>query len=441
MRGETEGRMRREVLLALLLATVMTAGCSRFRARDHSEAGQTEELRIPVALAEAEVATMAERITVTGTIRAERDADITSEANAKVLEVMVREGDAVRQGQVLIRLDSTQADSNVRQARAGREASAAHLAAARSRLQILEQGAREEERAIARSRLEQAQAALNTAEADLDRFRGLFAQGAVSKQQLDGAQMAYDTARTNRDSARQTLDLTEKGARPEEIDAARKEVQAAAAALEQAEAALASANEMLSYTVIRSPFSGVVYQRNVDPGEIASTMGGTPLLRLADLSSVYYEASVPERAALKVTAGQRVDVTVQGNGDRLVVGKVERLVPVADPMSRDFLLRISIMDSTGLIKPGIFARGAVVVRERPDAVVIPKAALVEREGKPVVFVVDGDRAEARPVVLGLSDSARAEVVRGVDAGERVVVAGAEGLQDGGAVQVRSGGGE
>ena len=70
MRGETEGRMKREVLLALLLAIIMTAGCSRFRERDHGEASRTEELRIPVALAEAEVATMADRITVTGTIRA-----------------------------------------------------------------------------------------------------------------------------------------------------------------------------------------------------------------------------------------------------------------------------------------------------------------------------------------------------------------------------------
>jgi membrane fusion protein (multidrug efflux system)/multidrug efflux system membrane fusion protein len=198
---------------------------------------------------------------------------------------------------------------------------------------------------------------------------------------------------------------------------------------------------MVGYTVIRSPFAGVVYQRSVDSGEIASTMGGTPLLRLADLSSVYYEATVPERAALKVTAGQRVDVTVQGDGDRVVVGKVERLVPIADPMSRDFLLRISIVDPSDVIKPGIFARGAVVVQERRDVVVIPKAAIVQREGNQVVFIVDGERAEARTLVLGLTDSTRAEVIRGVDAGEKVVVVGAEGLQDGAVVQVRSGGGE
>jgi len=433
--------MRRALALALLLLAVAASGCGRSGGKGGTETDQAEEPRIPVAVTEAEVATMADHVTVTGTIRAQHQADISPQLSARVVEVTVREGDAVRQGQILIKLDPTQAESTVLQARAGRDAAAAHLSAARSRLQILEQGAREEERAIARSRLEQAEAALRTAEADRDRLRGLFDQGAVSKQQLDAAQMGYDTARTNHDSARQALDLTEKGARPEEIDAARKDVQAGAAALAQMEAALAAANEMLSYTVVRSPFNGVVYQRSVDPGEIVSTMGGPPLLRLADLSSVYYEATVPERAALKVEAGQRVDVVVQGNGDRAVDGSVERLVPVADPMSRDFLVRISIANGTAATKPGMFARGAVIVHEKTDVVVIPKAAIIEREGKPVVFVVEDDTVQSRHVVVGLTDRTHAEIVGGVDAWEKVVVAGAEGLRDGSLVQVRETGGQ
>ncbi|UCC67478.1 MAG: efflux RND transporter periplasmic adaptor subunit [Armatimonadota bacterium] len=433
--------MRQSLALALLLMTAVTSGCTRFGEKDAGQTNQAEEIPVPVAVTEAEVATVADHVTVTGTIRAHREADVAAQIAAKVLDVPVREGDAVREGQVLITLDRVQAESSARQARAGAEAARARLDAARSRLQILEQGARPEERAIARSRLEQAEAALQTAEADLARLRGLFAQGAVSKQQLDSAQMAYDTARTNRDSARQSLDLIEKGARPEEVDAARKDVQAAAAGLDQAQAALASAEQMLSYTVIRSPLTGVVYERNVHPGEITSTMGGAPLLRLADFSSVYYEATVPERVALKVKSGQRVDVTVQGNGDRAVLAEVERLVPIADPASRDFLVRISIVDDAGLTRPGMFARGAVVVQEKPDVVVIPKTAVFQREGRPVVFVVEEDRVEARPVTVGMMDRTRAEIISGVEAREKVVVSGAEGLQDGSAVQVRGGEGD
>ncbi len=433
--------MPRILAFMLLAALAANTGCSRFAGKDRADTGEPEEVRIPVAVADAEVATMAERVTVTGTIRADRQADVSAQISARVLEVKVREGDAVRQGQVLIRLDPKQAQAQVAQASAGAEAARARLAAARARLDILEKGAREEERAIARSRLEQAQAALRTAEADLERLRGLFQQGAVSRQQLDAAQMAYDTARTNRDAARQSLDLIEKGARPEEIDAARKEAQAAQATVVQAEAALAIAQEMLSYATIRSPLTGVVYHRGVHQGEITTTMGGPPLLRLADIAAIYYEATVPERAALRVEAGQRVEVTIQGDGDRLVPGTVERVVPVADPMSRDFLVRITIDGDAALPKPGMFARGAIIVSERPDVVVVPKTAIVQREGKPVVFVIADDTAEARPVIVGITDRTRAEIVGGIEPWEKVVVSGAESLQHGSAVQVRALGGD
>jgi len=396
---------------------------------------------VPVVVAAAEQGTMAQTLTVTGTIRAGREADVGAQISARVVEVKVREGDSVTAGQVLVTLDAAQAKSQVRQARAGAEAAAARLEAAKRRLEVLEEGARPEEKAIARSRLEQAESALRTAEADLKRLRGLYEEGAISKQQLDGAQTEYDTARTNRDSARQSLELMEKGARPEEIEAGRKDVEAAAAGLDQARGMLAEAEERLGYTVIRSPLTGVVYERHVEPGEITSTGGGDPLLRLADLSTVYYEAMVPERVALRVKPGQRVEVVVQGNGDRSVEGEVERLVPVANPNSRDFLMRINLVEAAGVTKPGMFARGAVIVEESAGVVVVPKDALVERGGKLLAFVVAEGRAEQRKVGAGISDAERVEIVSGITAGEQVVVIGAQGLQDGDPVQVKENGGQ
>jgi len=423
-----------------LAALTLSAGCMRHAKRANAGAANADQPGVPVEVSPARLETMADRVTVTGTIRALKQADVAAQISGRVTSVLVREGDTVREGQTLVTLDRAQAESQARQARAAVEAARAALAAAQSQLKIVQEGARAEERAIARSRLEQAEAALRTSQADLERLKGLFAQGAVSRQQLDAAQMTYDTARTNRDSARQSLELIEKGARPEELEASRKQAEAAAANLKQAQAALASAEEMLGYTVIRAPISGVVYERNVDPGEIASTMGGAPLLRIADYSAVYYEATVPERVALRVRPGQRVEVTVQADGQAPLAGTVERVVPVANPSSREFLLRITLADAAGVTKPGMFARGLVVVQERPDAVVIPKEAVVEREGRSVVFVVSGGKAEMRPVKVGLSDETRSEIVSGLRAGESVVVVGAQGLQDGDRVQVRDPGG-
>lgn len=426
--------MRRFIALPLVVAAALMIGCAG--RGDKTNQSGSDDRGVPVAVAPVERATMVQAVPVTGTLKALREAAVTAQVSARVVEVRVREGDTVSKGQVLATLDRTELTTQADQNRAAVEAAEAHLQAARKRLQVLEMGARSEEREIARSRLEQAEAALRQAEADLARMRRLFDQGGIAKQQLDGAQTAYDTARTNRDAARQTLELTEKGPRPEEIEAARQEVKAAAAGLEQAGAALARAQEMLGYTVIRSPLSGVVYERHIEPGEIVSTMGGPPLLRIADLSSVYYEATVPERLAPQVHAGQRAQVMVHWDGERAFQGKVELLVPVADPESRNFLARVAIEKAAGITMPGVYASGSIVVQERADALTVPKDAIVERSGRSLVFVITGDKAEEREVKIGLTERTRAEILSGVQAGERVVVEGAQGMKNGDQVLVQ-----
>ncbi len=423
--------------VALLLFTALLGGCGRGQKPE----AKIEEKGVPVEVSPAQQGTMTETVTVTGTIRADRESSVTAQTSGRVLEVRVREGDTVSAGQVLIKLDPAESQSQVRQAQAGAEGAQARLEAAQRRMEIVVKGARQEERAIARNQIDQAESALRTADADLKRLTGLYAQGAISKQQLDGAQMAYDTTKAQRDSARKSLELMEQGARPEEIDAARKDVEAAAAGLRQASGMLAEAQERLSYTVIQSPINGMVFERNVEPGEIVG-QGGSPLLRVADPSSVYYEATVPERVALRVKAGQRVEVMVQGDGERPVRGRVERLVTVANPNSRDFLVRIGITGGDAArTKPGVFARGAVVVQESQGAVIVPKDAVVERAGKPCVFVVEGGKAQQREVSVGITNNEQMEILSGVKPGESVVVIGAQGLQDGDAVQVKTSGGQ
>ncbi len=422
--------MRRVVILLLILMAA-AAGCGQ--KKDQNKA---QERGIPVGVAVVERATLVDAVPVTGTLKALNEAAVTPQVTARVMEVKAREGDAVAKGQVLVTLDQTDLLAQVKQGCAAVCVSKAQLAAARKRLEIVEQGARSEERQIARSRLEQAEAGLRQAEADLERMRVLYQQGGVAKQQLDAAETAYDVARTNRDSARQSLDLIEKGARPEEIEAARQEVEGAAAGLRASQAALSRAQEQLGYTTIRSPLSGVVYERRIEPGEITSTMGGDPLLRVADLNSVYFEATVPERLAPQVHPGQRVTVTIHSDGEQSLEGTVKLLVPVADPGSRNFLARITIPKAPGVSRPGTYASGSIVLEERRDAVVAPKDAIVERGSLTLVYVVKGNQVEERQVSIGLTDKTRAQILSGVKAGEVVVVEGAQGVKNGDQVTVQ-----
>ncbi len=424
--------MRRALLLAALTAVAVSCGCGG-RARKQEE---TKERGIPVSAAPVGRGTMVDAIPVTGTLKASRQADIRAEVTARVKAVHVQEGDAVAKGQILVELEQENFLAQVQQARAALAAAKAQLAAARQQLEILEQGARPEEREIAKARVEQAEASLRKAKADRDRMRRLYRGGGVAKQQLDDAETAYKVARTDLESARQSLELTEKGPRPEEIEASRQQVEAAAAGVHSSRAALARAEETLGYTVIRSPLDGVVYRRNVEPGEIASAMGGDPLLRIADPTSVYYEAGVPERVAPRVHPGQRVRVTIHVNGGQSLEGRVISVVPVADPASRKFVARIALPRGANAARPGGYASAEIIAQEHKDVLVVPKDAVVERNGKTLVFVVEDGKAVQREVRLGLSDKTRAEVLSGVKEGEKIIVEGAQGVKDGDPVIVQ-----
>jgi len=434
----TSAWMKRAMLLSLVLGMAVAAGCARGKKPD-AKANPQHEVGIPVQAAPAELGRMAEEVPVTGTINALRKADVTAQISGRVVEAAVQEGEPVKAGQVVVRLDRTGLQSQVSQARAGVAAAQARLGAAKKRAEVVELGARPEELAMAESRLEQAEAALKQANSDKDRMVKLYAQGAVSKQQLDAADTAYDTARTNRDSARDSLRLTRKGARQEEVDAARKDVQAAQAGLVQAQGMLAQMEEMLSHSVIAAPLTGIVYDRNVEPGEVVSP-GGTPLLRVADLGSVYLEATVPERLAHQVKAGQPVSISLRTAGGGTLEGRVQRLVPVADPQSRDFSVRVTFPNSASGLRPGTFAQAKILVTEHDGVVVIPKDALVNRGGKYAVFLVQAGKAVERPVEVGLTDRTRAEISSGLSSGEPVVVVGAQTLKNGDSVKVGKSGG-
>ena len=117
-------------------------------------------------------------------------------------------------------------------------------------------------------------------------------------------------------------------------------------------------------------------------------------------------------------------------------GKVESLVPVADPASRKFVARIAIPSGANAARPGGYASGRIITQEHKDVLVVPKDAIVERDGKTLVFVVEEAKAVQREVVLGLSDETRAEVVSGVKEGEKIIVEGAQGVKDGDPVIVQ-----
>ncbi len=412
------------VILGLLGGTMaIRAVAVRATNPAHVKAGPAATTQAPAAVAVTAAARgdFVTRVIASGTVTSIREAKIGSKASGRVAAVFVEEGRRVAAGQPLMRLDTSELEANEAQARAD-------VAAARARLAVLLAGARPEERRQTADSEAQAQWALRLAQQKVERMRALHRQGAVATQDLDTAEAEFARAQMGYDWARQASRLVEAGARSEDIQAAR-------AQLAQAEALRAAAQVRVQDSTVVAPFAGTITKRNVEPGETV-TAQSSESFRLAQIDDVFVELSVPERSRSAVRAGQQALVQVDGLAAP-VEGRVEEIRPAATGSSRMFGVKVRVSNRQGILRPGMFAKGAIVVEVRSGVVQIPERAVVLTSNGPVVFVIQGGAAVRREVTLGQHDLGRVEVTSGIADGERVVVEGQEGLTDHQAVAVHA----
>jgi HlyD family secretion protein len=286
-------------------------------------------------------------VEATGTIEV-RELDVAPLLAARVLEMRVDEGDAVRRGDTLALLtqSTTRADIAHQEARLG---------AAQAILREALAGAqrREIERAEAELRMRDAEA--GRAARDLERIRPLAAQGAMSPQALDEAEAAAATAAARRDAAVETLQLLRDGTRPERVQAARAEVASARASLS---ASRAVADDM----VLLAPVDGLVLSRNAEPGERLAA--GESALTLGETARPWVRVFVPTASLPRVRNGQAATARLDGFPDRPIPGRVIAIDPDAEFTPRVamtereradlvFGVKVALEDTAGLVRPGL----------------------------------------------------------------------------------------
>jgi RND family efflux transporter MFP subunit len=254
------------------------------------------------------------------------------------------------------------------------------------------------------ARLAQAEAGLAAARANernaqlmKERMERLHGRQAASQKNLDDALAAYD---------------------------------AAAANARAAEEGVAAARMYVSYAEVRSPFDGVVVQKLIEAGDMASP--GRPLFVIEDISTVKIEAQVSETAIEGLEIGQTVEVEVAG--ERLQ-GELAEILPAVDPRSRTFTVRILLDNAQRRLRSGMFARLNLGGPER-QAVSLPETAIIRRGPLSGVYVIGDDgTARLRWITLGRSRDGRVEVLTGLQVGERIVIGPASALRDGSRVEV------
>jgi membrane fusion protein (multidrug efflux system) len=203
--------------------------------------------------------------------------------------------------------------------------------------------------------------------------------------------------------------------------------------LDQSRLNLERARLRLSYATVRAPFDGVVTTRDSQVGARVGT--GTKLFSLIKLDEIVARVFVPARYLPAVADGQPAIVTSEFMPGRTFSGWVKRISPIVDPKSGTFRVTVGVRgDNPTELPPGLFVNVRIVTETRPDAVLIPKRAVVYEAGERYAFVVVDGVAEKRRLVAGYEDPDAVEALSGFEPGTRVIVLGHNGLKDGAKVR-------
>jgi RND family efflux transporter MFP subunit len=334
-----------------------------------------------------------------GYVTARRQATVSAKITGKIADVLIEEGQRVKEGAVLARLDDTEA-------RAQLTLSRAQLAAARS-----QEG--------------EIRALLAQAERDFTRQQELAARQLVAAQALDAALAQRDMLRARLANNVEQVRVAGENVRVAEVQ--------------------------LDNTVIRAPFSGVVVAKSAQPGEMISPIsagGGftrTGIGTIVDMDSLEIQVDVNESFINRVTAEQPVEATLNAYPDWKIPGSVIAIIPTADRSKATVKVRIALKSKDPRIVPDMGIRVAFLTTQPAagtpppvPAVLVPVDAVRGEGTSAAVFVHAGDRVERRAVTLGQAIGTEREVVSGLKAGERVVVAPPPTLKDGDAVRVAEG---
>jgi membrane fusion protein, multidrug efflux system len=247
-------------------------------------------------------------------------------------------------------------------------------------------------------------------------------------------QAAYDVARRN---VERLQSLNGAGAVSDrDLENARSAASAAQAQVADARSRLAGAQKQVSYTMVRSPIAGVVSDRPVNAGDVVQP--GAALYTVVDPRSMQLEASVPAEMVGQVQVGSTVQFTVTGYAGRTFTGRVQRVNPAADPVTRQVQVYVSIPNSEGRLVGGLFAQGRVLSQARAG-LSVPFNAVDQKGVEPTVMRVRGGKVEKVAVKLGVRDEQgeRVEVTQGLAAGDTILVGAATGITPGTPVRVGS----
>lgn len=388
--------------IMLLAVVLVVAGCG-------SETGPgegTETRAIPVQVEEVTRGSVTVYDTVTGSLSPALEVAVVPKTGGTVQGIMVKVGEQVQKGQLLVQLDTKDIEAQVRQAEAALEA--AQTAYRNAEAQIP-------------NALKIAQANYEAAKKAYERMEYLYREGGISEQQWESAKTQLEVAEAQLADAQN----------------AHLQLETLKAQIKQAEAAYDAAKTALDNASITAPVSGVVTAVHIDVGQMVGQT--TPVVTIAQLDPMYAEFTLTESQVGKLAVGDKVQVKVSAAGEEPFEGTVTEVPPSADPYTRGYKVKVEIPNEGGLLKGGMTAQIGLALESVSDAIVVPVNSVVTKSNQQYIYILEGNnKVRQCPVEILLQNDQVAAVAGEVKAGDKIVVSGQHLLQDGSLVKVVAG---
>ena len=426
------------------LSVLLASGCgSNANSATTVNANNQPEI-IDVTTAQAVIQPIPSYIEATGNLISDAQTDVAPAVGGKIVEVNFDIGSYVQTGDVLVRLDSRDANIRLEQAKAQVE----------QQRQAVQQAEANVQQAIANLRQTQARlgvkdgeifqikdfsqvktftAQLELAEKELRRTERLLESGDVSKSSYDQRKSQRDALIGNLDEARSNAAVAIRAINTAQaaVDTARASVKGAQAAVTTSQTQVDQAQKAITDTVVRAPISGFVSERIADLGEFVTP--NTPNSKVATIvrtSTLRMKIDVPEQSIGKVATGQGISLQTTAYPDRNFAGTVVRISPSLNTSARTLAVEAEVQNIDGLLKPGQFATVRITQSKPEPAVMIPAKAVRTVGNTNSVFIVKDGAAREQFVQLGLLENDMIQVKQGVIEGEAVATSNLNVLSDG-----------
>ncbi|WP_425059336.1 Efflux pump periplasmic linker BepF [Sporomusa carbonis] len=320
-----------------------------------------------VTVENAQMVNKVPKLSLTGSVEGETSAIISAKIAGRIEQILVEDGQPVSAGQPLVRLESVELANAVRSSS---------------------------------DAVQRAMANYENVEADYRRYQALYAQNAISKQTLDGAETKLKVAQAD---------------------------------LSTAKAALSTAEQQYDYSVVTAPVSGVVANRAAVIGQVVAA--GGPLMSVESIGEVYAVVNIEQKDLGVVKPGMAAEITVDAYPDKVFAGTIEIMNPAAAVANRMYRTKIKIDNRENLLKPGMFVKVSIVTGQPVPVLAVPQAAIFQKQGLYYVYVLENGKAARRQVEIGSVLGDFIEIKTGLADQAQVITSNVNKLKDGDTVQV------